>query len=108
MAGDISWRILSCVEDVRALLSASFLWSVSWINREANCAYHFFARWSLQNLLWGPIEFCIGLHGFQVVCLENGPDCQLFLILLFLNRSFVKKKKKCRGQGTGAVIPGKK
>ena len=78
MAGDISWRILSCVEDVRALLSASFLWSVSWINREANCAYHFFARWSLQNLLWGPIEFK------------------------------KKKKKVSRPRDRGSYIPGKK
>jgi hypothetical protein len=97
VAGDISWRILSCVQDVRALLSASFLWSVSWINR---------------GLLWGPIEFCIGLHGFQVVCLENGPDCQRFLILLFLNKNFVKKKKKksveAKGQGQLFLAKNKK
>ena len=62
------WSIQSVVFELIDLMSTLVSWKLNWIRRSANRAPHIYAKWSHQNLPWGPFNYCLGPHSFVSVC----------------------------------------
>jgi hypothetical protein len=54
------WQIQSMVLEFLDAMGNLHCWSLHWVRRDANKAFHALAQWSLHNLSWGPLNFCNG------------------------------------------------
>ena len=69
--GRSPWQIQSAVMDFLNVMESLFWWRLKWVRRSANRSPHVLARWSLQTLSWGPLNFCISPQNFTSICNED-------------------------------------
>ena len=71
MLGKCLWMIKSAVLIFVELMSRLTWWKLFWVRHNANKAPHLFAKWSIQNMSWGPLNFCAGPQSFVTICNED-------------------------------------
>jgi hypothetical protein len=68
---DVPWRISSCLTESCHLASLHSDCSFNWVRREANCAAHELATWSLQNHFTGSFDFGAGPPSLTNILLND-------------------------------------
>ena len=79
---DVPWRISRCLIEIYRLTSFLSNCSFNWLRREANCAAHELATWSLQNHLIGSFDFGAGPPSLANILLD---DCYRSNVYSFPN-----------------------
>ena len=79
---DVLWRISRCLIEIYRLTSFLSNCSFNWLRREANCAAHELATWSLQNHLIGSFDFGASLPSLANILLD---DCYRSNVYSFPN-----------------------
>uniref|UniRef100_A0A2N9G7C7 Reverse transcriptase domain-containing protein n=1 Tax=Fagus sylvatica TaxID=28930 RepID=A0A2N9G7C7_FAGSY len=69
--GSCPWLIKSGMLIFVDLMSGLSWWNLCWVRRVANRAPHDLAKWSLQYMSWGPLNFCTGPQSFVSICNED-------------------------------------